>query len=251
MYTVDKQAIAGAFGRAAVRYQQHDTLQRQCGERLLRLAGRATPGRLLDAGCGPGGFSRHFSACGWQVTALDLSEAMLAQAQRQQAAWRYTCGDIEALPFETASFDLCWSNLAIQWCNSLRQAVSELQRVTRPGGQILFSTLADGSLAEMRQAWQALDVPAPVNALMPFADIQHQLSGLAVRWRREYLTLHFSGIYPALQSLKGIGATHLHRQSDRQPLTRNRLDLLQRHWPREAAGFTLSYEIIFGVMNGS
>lgn len=250
MQQVDKLAVAQAFGRAAQMYQQHDALQRLCGERLLALGALNAPGHLLDAGCGPGGFSRHFSARGWQVTALDLSSAMLAEAERQASAWRYACGDIEALPFEADSFDLSWSNLAVQWCANLPQAIGELLRVTRPGGQVLFSTLGAESLQEMRQAWRGLDALAPVNTFMTFSEMQRQLSGLPVRWRREALTLHFSDIRQALQSLKGIGATHLHQLPDRQPLTRSKLAMLAQNWPRDAAGFALTYDIILGVIDG-
>ncbi|SFM87764.1 pimeloyl-CoA biosynthesis protein BioC [Izhakiella capsodis] len=250
MQQVNKRAVAQAFGRAAQMYQQHDVLQRLCGERLLRLAAIQTPGRLLDAGCGPGGFSRHFSAGGWQVTALDISPAMLAEAERQASAWRYICGDIEDIPSDIGRFDLSWSNLAVQWCANLRQAIGELVRVTRPGGQVLFSTLGAESLREMRQAWCGLGAPPPVNAFRTLGAIQQQLSGLAVRWRRDELTLHFADIRLALQSLKGIGATHLHRFPARQPLTRSRLTMLAQHWPRDATGFKLTYEIILGVIDG-
>jgi len=41
----------------------------------------ATPGRLLDLGCGTGRHVVHFAARGFQVTGLDLSEHMLAAAR--------------------------------------------------------------------------------------------------------------------------------------------------------------------------
>ncbi|HDG8143975.1 TPA: methyltransferase domain-containing protein, partial [Klebsiella quasipneumoniae subsp. quasipneumoniae] len=82
MATVNKQAVAAAFGRAASGYSQHDELQRRSAELLLRqLAHRDFP-RVLDAGCGPGSMSRRWREAGSVVTALDLSPGMLAQAQR-------------------------------------------------------------------------------------------------------------------------------------------------------------------------
>lgn len=36
MATVNKQAVAAAFGRAASGYTQHDELQRRCADLLLR-----------------------------------------------------------------------------------------------------------------------------------------------------------------------------------------------------------------------
>ncbi|MFO5860603.1 hypothetical protein ACLBQW_27515, partial [Klebsiella pneumoniae] len=54
MATVNKQAVAAAFGRAASGYTQHDELQRRCADLLLRQLARRDFAQVLDAGCGPG-----------------------------------------------------------------------------------------------------------------------------------------------------------------------------------------------------
>lgn len=152
MATVNKQAVAAAFGRAASGYTQHDELQRRCADLLLRQLARRDFAQVLDAGCGPGSMSRYWREAGSVVTALDLSAGMLAQAQRNDAAQHYLLGDIEALPLPDACVDLAWSNLAVQWCDDLRAAISELYRVARPGGRVAFSTLLADSLPELNQA---------------------------------------------------------------------------------------------------
>ena len=96
--------------------------------------------------------SRYWREQGSEVSALDLSEQMLAEAQRQNAAHHYLLADIEAIPQNAATFDLAWSNLAVQWCSDLHGALSELCRVVRPGGTVAFSTLAHGSMPELRRA---------------------------------------------------------------------------------------------------
>lgn len=157
MAQVDKQAIAAAFGRAASHYEQHAELQRQSADALLALLAGRECAHVLDAGCGPGRMSRFWREQGCEVTALDLSAQMLDEARRQQAAHHYLTADIEAIPLAAARFDLAWSNLAVQWCGDLRGALSELYRVVRPGGVVAFTSLAHGSLPELRQAWQAVD----------------------------------------------------------------------------------------------
>ncbi|MFO5701377.1 hypothetical protein ACLBSN_29630, partial [Klebsiella pneumoniae] len=52
MATVNKQAVAAAFGRAASGYTQHDELQRRCADLLLRQLARRDFAQVLDAGCG-------------------------------------------------------------------------------------------------------------------------------------------------------------------------------------------------------
>ena len=73
MATVNKQAIAAAFGRAAAHYEQHADLQRQSADALLAMLPQRKYTRVLDAGCGPGWMSRRWRERHAQVTALDLS----------------------------------------------------------------------------------------------------------------------------------------------------------------------------------
>ena len=87
MAAVNKRAVAAAFGRAATHYSQHDALQRYSAELLLRRLQGRTFSAVLDAGCGPGSMSRYWRDAGSDVTALDLSVEMLAQAQRLAAAF--------------------------------------------------------------------------------------------------------------------------------------------------------------------
>ncbi len=105
------------------------------------------------------------------MTAFDLSPDMLAHARQQQRATRYVQGDIEQLPFADNQFDFCFSNLAVQWCDSLAAALAGLVRVTRPGGVVAFSTLLSGSLDELNQAfsgWTATVTPTVFSAVRRF-----------------------------------------------------------------------------------
>ena len=98
MASVDKQAVAAAFGRAAAHYHQHDELQRLSAAHLLAQLPSPSFARVLDAGCGPGSYSRYWRERGSYVTALDLSDDMLQQARHHQAADRYLQADIEDIP---------------------------------------------------------------------------------------------------------------------------------------------------------
>lgn len=249
MATVNKQAVAAAFGRAAQSYHQHAELQRESASALLSLLPTHSYAHVLDAGCGPGSMSRYWRQAGAQVIALDLSAPMLEEARRQQSADRYLLGDIDALPLADSEVELAWSNLAVQWCDDLRHALSELRRVVRPGGSVAFSTLAAGSLSELSQAWKAIDSHPHANRFLPEAQILSALDGWRVRYAIRPVTVVFPDALSAMRSLKGIGATHLHQGRRDAPLTRGQLQQLQLAWPRQQGLCPLSYQLFLGVID--
>lgn len=248
MTPVNKPAVAAAFGRAAQGYTRHDQLQRQSAELLLAMTGERSVERVLDAGCGPGTLSRYWREQGAQVTALDLSAPMLDEARRRQAAHHYLLADIEAMPFDHAQFDLAWSNLAVQWCDDLHQALSELNRVVRPGGAVAFTTLAAGSLPELNLAWQAVDHHPHANRFLPAQQLTDTVSCWRGRSGIAHITLDFDDALSAMRSLKGIGATHLHEGRQAQALTRGQLQRLQLAWPQRAGRYPLTYSLFWGVI---
>ncbi len=107
--------------------------------------------RVLDIGCGSG---RHAAAVyhRWQafVVAADRNPDHLAEAG-QKLAWHNTHGfhchgtwhlagaDITRLPFAAGSFDLVICSEVLEHVPDHMQAVAEISRVTRPGGQLVIS----------------------------------------------------------------------------------------------------------------
>lgn len=244
----NKQAIAQAFGRAASRYDRFAELQRASGERLLALAQPHAGHQVLDAGCGTGHFSRRWRALGKAVTALDLSWEMLQQAARAQSAHAYVQGDIEQLPLRPDSVDLCFSNLAVQWCSDLPRALAACHRVTRPGGAVAFSTLSDGSLSELAQAWQRFDGSQRVNRFLSLEQLADACQPYRHQLYQQTLTYSFPSVLAVMQSLKGIGATWLHGDRARGLLTRRRLQALTQAYPSLPSGFPVSYHLVYGVI---
>ncbi|OTA16456.1 methyltransferase [Xenorhabdus vietnamensis] len=247
--SVDKQAIAGAFGRAASRYDTVAKLQQQTGEYLMKLAQAENIGmRVLDAGCGTGFFSARWKQQGKQVIALDLASGMLSHAKGQQVADYYLQGDIEHLGLADNSVDLCFSNLAVQWCNDLPHALREFYRITRPGGLIVFSTLAQGSLNELEAAWERVDDHRHINQFLPLGTITQACQSYRHKVISRKYYQHYPQLLPLLNSLKGIGATHLHHGRQRGLMTRKRLNTLAEAYPQNNGNYPLSYQIAFGVI---
>ena len=251
----EKQQIAAAFGRAAMRYDALANYQQNSGKQLLAQLDielekhqRIYPLKVLDAGCGTGFFSQRLKARGNEVTALDLSAGMLNVAKNKNSAAHYLCADMESLPFRHETFDMVFSNLSIQWCRDIYQPLSELYRVTKPGGLIAFTTLAENSLNELSQAWQVLDGTSHVNFFLPYSSIFKSCQTWRNKLNLQADTVHFSDIHALLNSLKGIGATHLTKGRRKGLMTRQRLQQLASVYPITDQGLPLTYQTVFGVI---
>ena len=107
------------------------------------LRGR-TISHALEAGCGTGYFSRVLQKeHGWPVVPLDYSGEGLRYARTLGVA-RLVQGDIRALPFPDAHFDLTLSVDVIAHLprGEEQLAARELARVTRCGGLVVVRTSA-------------------------------------------------------------------------------------------------------------
>ena len=95
--------------------------------------------RVLEVGCGQGDMLAKVKAKlpGARVTGIDISPVMLARS-RLRGQTNVALGSGNALPYADAQFD---SVLAATWVMRYLQvdvALSEMARVTRPGGRIMF-----------------------------------------------------------------------------------------------------------------
>ena len=97
---------------------------------------------LLDVGCGPASITADLAerVTPGRVVALDAASGALEAARATlrdrglSEQVELTCGDIMALPFEDASFDVVHAHQVLQHLADPVGALAEMRRVTRPGG---------------------------------------------------------------------------------------------------------------------
>jgi len=99
---------------------------------------------VLDAGCGPGHLVIELTKRDFRVSGFDGAEGMLKRAQERvdESTPSFPVdlrqGDIEALPYESESFDLVLSTGVIEYLSGDATVLGELFRVLRPGGHLLL-----------------------------------------------------------------------------------------------------------------
>jgi malonyl-CoA O-methyltransferase len=161
-FALDRRAVLQAFDRASASYDAAAALQERVRNGLITRLDelQVAPRSILDLGAGTGHASRALKRRFPKalVVAADIAPGMLERA-RQQSRWlrrfERVRADAYALPFRDGGFDLVFSSLMLQWCDSLDMVFSEIARVLAPGGLLLASTFGPDTLKELRDAWAA------------------------------------------------------------------------------------------------
>ena len=260
---LDKRLLRLAFERAAGTYDAAAVLQREVGARMLERLDyvRQRPAMLLDAGCGTGfattDLQKRYPAA--TVCALDLAFAMVERA-RARGGWgrrlfgrgvRAICGDIESLPLRAQSFDLVWSNLALQWVNEPARVLGEFRRVMAPGGLLMFSTFGPDTLKELRASYAGLDRHTHVNRFIDLHDLGDMLvhAGFADPvMDMEYLTLTYADVRALMRDLKAIGAHNVTAGRPPGMSARATLAAVERNYERWRRDGRLpaTFEVVYG-----
>lgn len=122
--------------------QQPSTIKYR--KRMLELCPVADRSAVLDVGCGLGAeaarLARRAGKCG-RVHGVDASETMIREARRRakdlHLSLDFKIGDAQSLSFDDSYFDLCRAERVLLYVENPARAISEMARVTRPGGRVI------------------------------------------------------------------------------------------------------------------
>ena len=115
-------------------------------DRLVAWGNALRPRRVLDVATGAGHTARAFADLGARVTAFDLTEPMLRAARgflesRVAGGAGFVAGDVEALPFRPAAFDVVTCRIAAHHCANVGAAIRQIAATLRPGGSLLVQDI--------------------------------------------------------------------------------------------------------------
>lgn len=267
-FYTDKASVRASFEKAAHSYDAAAVLQREVCDRMAERLDyiKHEPAVVLDAGSGTGygaaALRRRYPEA--RVLELDLAQAMLQTSRekqregqgmlsrlfRRQEPWQ-VCADIERLPLADNSVDMIWSSLTIQWINEPDGVFAEFQRVLKPGGMLMFSSLGPDTLHELRSAFSHADGGSHVNHFIDMHDLGDALlkGGFAEPvMDMEKIVMTYGEAKGVMQDLKGIGAHNVTAGRQR--------GLMGKHaWQRVCAAYEAfrrdgqlpaTYEVVYG-----
>jgi SAM-dependent methyltransferase len=131
------------------------------------------PRRVLEVGCGSGELGARIAReLGADVAAVDTSPRMVELA-RSRGIYA-TLGNVEALPFGDATFDVAVAAWMLYHVGDLERAIGELHRVLLPGGRLVAATNGVGHLEEM---WRLVGLDRPAANLTFHGDNGREVLG--------------------------------------------------------------------------
>jgi NADH dehydrogenase [ubiquinone] 1 alpha subcomplex assembly factor 5 len=221
MEVFDRRAVRRHRDRAAPTIGSVADVLRDAADRLLDRLDDVTRRFTcaLDVG-GRGVVAPLLRARGIDVVSCDLSPAMAAVNGGMAVA-----ADEEFLPFAGGKFDLVVASLSLHWVNDLPGALIQLRQALRPGGLLLASLPALGTLGELRHALteaEALLTGGAAPRVSPFADLRDcaallQRAGFALPVADvEELRLLYADPFALLRDLCSAGETNALRERDRR-----------------------------------
>ncbi|MDP3705511.1 MAG: malonyl-ACP O-methyltransferase BioC [Legionellaceae bacterium] len=254
-----KAEICNAFNSHASEYELVAEVQHEIGDRLFERLQylKMQPRYVLDVGCGPGIFTSRLKKQypKAHIIGLDMAHAMLTLAGGKQSwrrKWTLVNADMTALPFASGQFDLIFSNQVIHWSSTLAAVIREFNRVLRPGGCVMFSTLGPDTFQELRHAFKAVDSYAHVN---DFLDM-HDIGDCLLREKfddpvmdMDTLTAHYASLPDLLHGLKAQGVRNVHAKRNPGLMGKRAWhDFEQEMLTFRTADhkFPLTYEVLYG-----
>ena len=259
---LDTHRVRASFDRASAGYDRAAALQARVRNELVErlVLFKLTPRVALDLGTGTGGGAQALRG-GYRralILALDSAPGMLREARSRSRLFRRferILADAARLPLATASVDLVFCSLMLQWCDDLAGPLAEIRRVLSPGGLFPCSTFGPDTLQELRDSWAAVDGDSHVNRFLDLHDVGAALmrAGFAEPVLDvERVVLTYPTTTALMRDLKAIGAHNATRGRPRGLTGRARMTKMQAAYEqfRRDGLLPASFEVVYGTAWG-
>jgi len=238
-----KTQIIKRFDTAAPHYGRHSHIQQRVAQSLLKFLPE-TATNILEIGCGDGALTRLLAQKypKSQLTATDISTAMLAKAQQNLKAHRaINWQQMDGENINSAGrYDLIVSNMTVQWFEDWSAAAQQWQQHLTENGLIVTTRPGVDNFKEWAQSLQ--DVGLPDNGLLkPQATTARLL-------QQECLPTQYPSTLSFLKAMRKTGATTANKAH--KPLSTSQFKQACAHCD-EHYNSTLTWHILYESLTKS
>lgn len=250
-YKFDKKAIQRAFNKAANTYDLCAVLAKDVAAELVdRLAYLSiSPETILEVGSGTGFVSRALASTQFSkayTIQVDFAIDLLRQAQANQTK---ICADTYKLPIKTHSIDVLLSNLCLPFVDDIYVVLDEWQRVLKPGGLCLFTSLGPDTFKELKQVFSMIGHTFTADYCLDMHTVGDAL--LATGFAEpvmdvDVVTLDYDSVDTLLLDLKKQGIVNTLQQDAKDLLTADILEDVKRLYSCKDGLYSATFEIVYG-----
>lgn len=152
----------------AARYQARHSYVFAHGESLIDMLNPRPGERILDLGCGSGQLTAKIAESGADVTGIDRSEEMIAEARRNFPALRFDVADAANFTV-TTPVNAVFSNAVLHWVKDADGVAESVARALRPGGRFVVELGGKGNVQAIIDALH--EVAGPVETPWYFPSV--------------------------------------------------------------------------------
>lgn len=170
----------------------------------IRFLSSVARGRLLDVGCGSGGWMLAMQRRGWEVEGVDFDRSAVAMATSK--GLRVRVGSLEEQGYDDESFDAITLSHVIEHVPDPAKTLRECRRILKPNGKIVIVTPNSDSLSHrvFGSYWRGLEPPRHLHIFsLSSMDLLLNNTGFNQRWVRPFIVT--SVIFDSLQLKRGRG----------------------------------------------
>lgn len=203
--------------------------------------------QLLDVACGSGQLALMAAKDGVEVTGVDIASNLVERARARARAEglraHFEEADVEALPFDDATFDVVVSLIGATFAPRPQLVARELLRVCEPGGTLAMANWTpQGFVGQMFETVSKFIAPSGMPSPVLWGDepmvrerLSHGLSELSLTKRQylfdypfspaevvEFFRLYYGPINRAFASLDNEGQAQLRQELEALWATHNR-----------------------------